>query len=224
MSWVTEELRDVDLGDVRRNRRLIQIVEDLAGSPESSVPLASRDRAALQGMYDFWSNRRIAASDILVAHAASAVNRSECNQLVLAIQDTTELDYSHHSNKRGLGYLRGANTRGLLLHSVLAVDPGGTPLGILDHQLWARQGRGTQRQRRELVEKESYRWIKSLHQTESLLSPSTHILTIADREADFYDFIAAARRPNSDYLIRIHHDRPVKLNPEDAPRSLPETC
>ena len=52
MSWVTEELRDLDLGDERRNRRLIQIVEDLAGSPESSVPLASRDRAALQGMSD----------------------------------------------------------------------------------------------------------------------------------------------------------------------------
>jgi len=141
MSWVAEELRDVNLGDVRRNRRLIQIVEDLAGSPESSVPLASRDRAALQGMYDFWSNPRIAASDILAAHVGSAVHRSECNELILAIQDTTELDYSHHFHKRGLGYLRGANIRGLLLHSVLAVNPGGTPLGILHHRLWARQGR-----------------------------------------------------------------------------------
>jgi hypothetical protein len=177
MSWVTEELRDVNLGDVRRNRRLIQIVEDLAGSPESSVPLASRDRAALQGMYDFWSNPRIAASDILSAHVASAAHRSECHQLVLAIQDTTELDYSHHPHKRGLGYLRGANTRGVLLHSVLAISSCGTPMGILHHQLWARQGRGTQRQRRELAEKESYRWIASLNRTEALLSPSTHILT-----------------------------------------------
>jgi hypothetical protein len=219
MSWVAEELRDVDLGNERRNRRLIQIVEDLAGSPESSVPLASRDRAALQGMYDFWSNPRIAASDILAAHVASAAHRSECHQLVLAIQDTTELDYSH-PHKRGLGYLRGAKTRGLLLHSVLAVSPCGTPMGILHHQIWARQGRGTQRQRREVAEKESYRWIECLDRTEALLSPSTHILTIADREADFYDFIAAERRPNSDYLIRVHHDRPIKLKPEDTARSL----
>ncbi|MEP0919769.1 hypothetical protein NC981_23365 [Leptolyngbya sp. DQ-M1] len=123
MSWVTEEVGDADLGDARRNRRLIQIVEDLAGSPESSVPFASRDRAALQGMYDFWSNPRIAASDILAAHVASTAHWSECHQLVLAIQDTTKLDYSHHPHKRGLGYLRGANTRGLLLHSVLAVIP-----------------------------------------------------------------------------------------------------
>ncbi|HEY9895647.1 MAG TPA: transposase DNA-binding-containing protein [Candidatus Sericytochromatia bacterium] len=56
------------MGDVRRNRRLVGIVEDLAGSPESSVPLASRDRAALQGMYDFWANPRIKASLILAAH------------------------------------------------------------------------------------------------------------------------------------------------------------
>jgi hypothetical protein len=57
MSWASEELDHTNLGDARRNRRLIEIVEDLAASPESSVPLASRSPAALQGMYDFWSNR-----------------------------------------------------------------------------------------------------------------------------------------------------------------------
>lgn len=95
MSWATEELVSADLGDVRRNRRLVSIVEDLAASPESSVPLASRDRA---------------------------VERSECWDLVLAIQDTTKLDYSRHRSKRGLGYLRGAETKGVLLHSVKISD------------------------------------------------------------------------------------------------------
>jgi hypothetical protein len=41
MSWAAAELARADLGDVRRNRRLVRIVEDLAASPESSVPLAS---------------------------------------------------------------------------------------------------------------------------------------------------------------------------------------
>jgi hypothetical protein len=45
-------------------------------------------------------------------------------------------------------------------------------------------------------------------------------IMFADREADFYDFIAAERRPNSDYLIRTHHDRPVKLQPEAPSQSL----
>jgi hypothetical protein len=75
MSWATRELGQAGLGDVRRNRRLVKIVEDLAASPESSVPLASRDRAALQGMYDFWANPRLKAASILGAHVWSAVNR-----------------------------------------------------------------------------------------------------------------------------------------------------
>ena len=30
MNWVQEELKHADLGDVRRNKRLIKIVEDLS--------------------------------------------------------------------------------------------------------------------------------------------------------------------------------------------------
>lgn len=41
MSWASEELGETELGDKRRVRRLVKIVEDLASSPESSVPLAS---------------------------------------------------------------------------------------------------------------------------------------------------------------------------------------
>jgi hypothetical protein len=41
MSWASRELSQANLGDERRNRRLVRIVEDLAASPESSVPLAS---------------------------------------------------------------------------------------------------------------------------------------------------------------------------------------
>lgn len=59
MSWASEELQHADLGDARLNRRLVAIVEDLAAAPETSVPQASRSAAALQGMYDFWANRRV---------------------------------------------------------------------------------------------------------------------------------------------------------------------
>ena len=34
MSWVSEELKYVDLGDKRRNQRLVKIVEDLSSQPE----------------------------------------------------------------------------------------------------------------------------------------------------------------------------------------------
>jgi len=219
MSWASRELSQANLGDKRRNRRLVRIVEDLAASPESSVPLASRDRAALQGMYDFWSNPRIKAASILDAHVWSAVNRSENRGVVLAIQDTTELDYSRHRGKRGVGYLRGENTKGVLLHSVLSVGCDGTPLGVLHQRLWARTGRKTAVQRRSNAQKESVRWSESLQATEDLL-PTTRLVTICDREADLYEFLAYPRLETSEYLIRSHHDRQVKLRPDSAVVSL----
>jgi hypothetical protein len=103
---------------------------------------------------------------------------------------------------------------------VLSVSVQGTPLGLLHHQLWSRQGRGAERQRRRIGEKESGRWIESLQRTEELLGRYTHILTIADREADLYELLAYERRPHSDYLIRIRHDRQVKVNAADASQSV----
>ena len=70
MSWAEEELKDTDLGDRRRNARLVKIVEDLIAQPTARVPQASRDHAAMQGMYEFWANRRIRPGSILEGHRA----------------------------------------------------------------------------------------------------------------------------------------------------------
>lgn len=99
MSWAAEELKDAELGDLRRNRRLIRIVEDLSEQPHASVPQASQDAAAMQGMYDFWLNPRISAESILVAHQQRTIERIRAHETVLAIQDTSELNFSSHRPK-----------------------------------------------------------------------------------------------------------------------------
>ena len=48
MSWAKEELSGANLGDKRRNERLVKIVEDLAAKPNESVPQASRDDTNLR--------------------------------------------------------------------------------------------------------------------------------------------------------------------------------
>ena len=50
MTWAESELAQADLGDKRRNKRLIKIVSDLVEQPNESVPQASRDNAAMQGL------------------------------------------------------------------------------------------------------------------------------------------------------------------------------
>lgn len=209
MSWASEELQSVNLGNQRLNRRLVQIVEDLASCPESSVPQASRSPAALQAMYRFWSNRRISAADILAAHRASTIERIETYPIVYAIQDTTDLDYTSHPATEGIGKLTG-KTRGLKLHSVLCVDSAGIPFGVIHQQVWGRAIARSESKRRQIEEKESYRWIESLRLTEQYVPETTKVVTIADREADIYDLFASPRRWNSELLIRIFHDRQVQ--------------
>jgi len=40
--WAASELQYADLGDTRRNKRLVRLVEDLAAQPNTSVPLFVR--------------------------------------------------------------------------------------------------------------------------------------------------------------------------------------
>ena len=113
MSWAEEELKTANLGDVRRNRRLVKIVEDLSAKPNESVTQAARDEAAVQGTYEFWANRRVKAPDILAAHRDSTLERVSAESIVLAVQDTTELDFTKHAKKQGLGSLSNPEAKGL---------------------------------------------------------------------------------------------------------------
>ena len=56
----------------------------------------------------------------------------------MAIQDTTDLDFTRHPNTAGLGHLDAKYLRGLKVHSTLAVNTAGVPLGILALEIWAR--------------------------------------------------------------------------------------
>jgi hypothetical protein len=75
MSWVADELADANLGNGRRTQRLIRIVENLAARPNASVPQASRNVAAMQGVYDFWANQRVDADAIIGVHAQKTIDR-----------------------------------------------------------------------------------------------------------------------------------------------------
>ena len=131
MSWVAEELKTANLGDRRRNRRLIKIVEDLSAMPQASVTQAARDEAAVQGIYEFWGNVRVESNEILAAHRDSTLERVSAQSIVLAVQDTTELDFSSQHKTQGLGALSKKDAQGLKVHSVLCVSSVGVPLGVL---------------------------------------------------------------------------------------------
>ncbi|BAY85467.1 transposase [Calothrix parasitica NIES-267] len=181
--WAAEELKQVDLGDVRRNKRLKRLVEDLASQPNSSVPQACGDIAATSAAYDLWSSPYFQPSDILNGHIKSTVERIKEHSVILAIQDTTNIDLTHHPKTSGLGHLDHRKTFGLKVHSTLTTTITGVPLGIINQQVWARDienlGMAKKRRQRETKEKESQRWLDSLELTQQLVPSEIQVIRVA---------------------------------------------
>jgi hypothetical protein len=219
MSWAAEELKTADLGDKRRNQRLIKIVEDLSAMPIASVTQAARDEAAVQGIYEFWGNVRVESNEILAAHRDSTLARVETEEIVLAVQDTTELDFSSQHKTQGLGALSKKDAQGLKVHSVLCVSSLGVPLGVLHQKVWAREKNrrtsGHADRKRAIEQKESHRWLESLELTQQWIPQDKKVVTVADREADIYELLALPRREGSEFLIRACHPRGVKQTATD---------
>lgn len=219
-SWAKEELKYADLGDRRRNRRGVKIVSDLAAHPHASIPEACGNWAATQGCYDLWGNPRVKASEIRAAHQSSTLERIKNQPIVLAIQDTTEFNFTHHPSKKGMGYLDSSKSRGLKVHSTFCVSSAGIPLGLLNQEVWARDiqelGKKHDRHRRATLDKESQRWITALQATDSVVPPDPIVITVADAEADIYDLFSTPRNANSELLIRGHHNRCVRSSDDDS--------
>ena len=212
-SWAACELRHAQLGDVRLNRRLVRIVEDLAAKPTASVPEASGTWAATKGVYRFWDSDQVTAEAIRASHTQSTVERLAGHELVLAVQDTTDLDYAHHPATKGLGPLENKYQYGMRVHSSLAVSSVGVPLGLLHQVDWVRDpatvGKRHSRRKRATKDKESQRWLTALLASQEVVPAEVAVVTVADSEADIYDLFALPRRRGSELLIRGTHDRRV---------------
>jgi hypothetical protein len=190
------------------------VVEDLAAQPTASVPEACEgDWAAIKGAYRFFDSEAVSPGAIRAAHQRATIERSRSHPVILAIQDTTELNFTAHPGTEHLGSLAGRGQRGILAHSVLAVSPAGVPLGLVWQESWTRDpeqaGSRHQRRTKPTSQKESGRWLRAQEATLAALPAETGVLTIADREADIYDFFAAPRREEAHLLVRATHNRRI---------------
>jgi hypothetical protein len=212
--WAAQELESVALGDQRLKQRLVRLVHDLALRPESSLPQASASWAATKAAYRFFDNDRVLPQAIGTAHQQATCARLPESGALLVVQDTTLLDFTRHPATTGLGHLIHRKHFGLLAHSALLLSDAGVPLGLLHQQVWARdpQRRGQRQTRRQrpTAAKESQRWLDTLAATEAALPTDREVYSLADREADFYDLLAAPRRRGHHLLLRAKQRRSVQ--------------
>ena len=211
--WAVSEFADAELGDVRRTTRLIELAGVLAQHPTAALPEACGDDAMLTAAYRCFANDAIEPHDVLDSHSEATYRRLQHVPVVLAVQETTAVDWTSHPAPRGLGPLGPSACQGLLVHSTLAFTPERLPLGLLAQQVWARDpadaGKRTRRQQLPISQKESQQWLLSLAAGCGARDgcPQSRFGSLGDREAEVYDLLAAARPAGVELLSRAAWDR-----------------
>ncbi|MCK5806541.1 MAG: IS4 family transposase, partial [Lentisphaeria bacterium] len=224
--WAAEEFAEVSLGDKRLDARLVTLCERFSDAPESPINQACADWAETKAAYRFFQNENVGVESVMEAHRRKTAARAAGHTTVLAIQDTSFFVYTNHPKTAGLGKMslkKGAHVSeifsvGLLMHTCLAVTLEGVPLGLLDQKIFARKLRPESARRRTggkrvqdmlpVEEKESYRWLEALTATHTS-ADGVRVVTVCDREADFYDFFKHADRLGAPVLVRASQDRTV---------------
>jgi len=215
--WAEEEVGEAPLGDRRLSQRLVRIAEAFYARPQASIPHACQSRAETKATYRFFQHPATSLAAILAPHYHATVARMRREAVVLAVQDTTSLNYTAHPATEKLGPIgyRPDRGTGLLLHDTMAFTREGTPLGLLDVQCWARDGAdfGKKKRRHSLpIEaKESKKWLVSFRQVAEAQKqcPASLVVSVGDREADVYELFELAWRDPAGpkLLVRAEQDR-----------------
>jgi hypothetical protein len=159
----------------------------------------------------FLNSPHVTPSEMLATVANHCAARV-AGRHVLAIQDTSEINYQAHAGRcRGLGPASNGSDLGFFIHPCLAVDAThGGIIGLAGGRIWKRQGKiSTDRKKRAIADKESQRWIDVARDSIETLGGAATVTVMCDREGDIYDLFAAvaAASPRAHLLVRAARDR-----------------
>jgi hypothetical protein len=195
VDWIEAELDTVEFYDPRLKRRFFKLVSDFYRQPQAPIPQSCGSYANTIAAYRFFSNQRVTMDKLLRAHTQASIERIKDHKVILAVQDTTTLNYTTHHSTEGLGPIgKGAGGAiGLVVHDTMAFSEQGVPLGLLDVQCWARDrqdiGKNHRRKQLPIEQKESMKWLNSYRAVSEIqqLCPDTMLVSVGDRESDIYE-------------------------------------
>jgi hypothetical protein len=218
--WCIDEFATVKLKDGRLNHRCSELAMQLAMQPNGPINQACEDWADTKAAYRFFDNNKVTPERIRTPHHQRTVERMTQHTQVLAVQDTSFLNYTHHPQTKGLGAIgtKSQHQRGFGMHSTLAMTTQGMPLGLLTQAFFTRpedepSHRPEECRNLPIEEKESYRWLQAFEQTLTLVPPGVQVITVCDREADIYEMFAYAQEEEASLLVRASSNRAL-LNDE----------
>lgn len=211
---ISYELEDICLPDKRLNKRSLSMLEKLYQSPNKSLPATFRGRAELKAAYRFFDQTCVTPDVILSPHIEKTIRRICEHPVVLLINDTTDINMSHMENVNNLGVLNSIDSPGCSLHVLKAFTPERLSLGIASAKFIKRSAENLGKKQNKasgiIEEKESYRWVEDYRRACDIAKEtSSHIIYIADREADIYELLHEANNNKADVIIRGNYNRRI---------------
>jgi hypothetical protein len=183
--WAEREFAKARFTDRRLTQRLVSIARDFYSRPQASIPQACNgERAKVKAVYRFMDNQEVTLAKVLEPHQEQTRTRMAEHQVVLAVQDSTSLNYTGHRSTAGLGPIgtKRSGALGLIVHDTVAVTPDGLALGVIDAQAWVRDWEDKEAGR-SIEQKESVKWLRSYQVAARLQAQlkKTRVVSIGDR-------------------------------------------
>ncbi len=176
--------------------------------PSMCLHALAEDRNEAVAFGRFLEHDAVSHAEMLVTTGQRTGQRA-AGRHVLAIQDTTELNFPEHGDsKRGFGTSGNGQDIGLFIHPTVAVDAhSGGVIGLVGARIINRtHGPVIDRKARAAEDKELERWLNATAEACDVLAAAETITMVADRESDIYDQFA--RRPAGVHMLsRSAQDR-----------------
>jgi hypothetical protein len=205
---------DLNLGDLRRSRRLATLVDTICRHPGSTLPDKLKEPKDLRAFYRLMDCDEVTHAQLIQGHCDETRRKIAAlptGSVVLQLHDATELDYtSKLSLTNQLGQIGQGTHRGYICQNSLALRADdGSVLGlvsqILHHRADVPKGE-TIKQKREREDRESRLWVEGAKASGSA-PDGIRCVDISDSLSDTFEYMAYEMTHKRLFVLRCREDR-----------------
>ena len=211
-----DDIASAELGDERRTKRFVAIVDAMSHRPDATVPETFEEEAAQEGYYRFVRNPDVQDRALLHPHFEATGQRAAKLEHALCLHDTTEFNFDVRDEEMREHLARRSSKRqGFLWHASLVTSADGlrAPLGLVHAQPFVHESELVDeesevfwKERGGLFGNEKWRWFQGVEAAERHLEDVAEVTHVFDREADDFQLLFCLAVDGYHHVTRMRYD------------------
>lgn len=224
MEWAQQQFSECDLGDERRNSRLVKVAAQMAERPDGTTPVQTETWGKCKATYRLFNTADVSFQKIAAPHY-ELTRQATSAPVMLLINDTTELDFGRHRTVANLGPTGNGSGLGFFLHSCLMVEPeSGAVEGLAGQRIFYRKPKVGKKKphgntRRRAPDRESAVWGNLM---DDVGKPPAGVqwIHVCDRGADDFEVFCRGLHNDCGFIIRAAQLNRKIMSPQGVTQSL----